>query len=193
VRDVFRERKLVTYIDTACGGECSVLFMAGVQRLMAPEAKLDFHRGTFPGVTDALLAQEGEELDQEYEAWVRRAMNGLREALANIPIIRIRNCDDDHRIQGCPGLIGLVGRPPGPLPKGFANETEVWAWFADRASALSIQWPTSELREAGVITGVASPNDLQVWLGLGWLRQGTAGQISGQWQDAGAGARHRQG
>ena len=83
LRDFIRERKLVTYIgppgpppamlaigvrDTPCAAACKVAFMGGAQRFMAPEAKLGFHRGSFPGITDEELAQEDEELVQENEA-----------------------------------------------------------------------------------------------------------------------------
>jgi hypothetical protein len=140
LRDFIRERKLVTYIgppgpppamlaigltDTPCAAACRVAFMGGVQRFMAPEAKLGFHRGSFPGITDEELAQEDEELAQENEAGRR-------------------------------GSFGVWVR----------------AWFANRAEPTagdSMWWLTSEeLRQTGVITGVASLNDLEVW-----LRQGT--------------------
>jgi hypothetical protein len=59
----------------------------------------------------------------------------------------------------------------------FAFGVWVRAGCADHADSTpsdSIQWPTSEeLREAGVITGLASPDDLEVWLRQGWLLQGT--------------------
>jgi hypothetical protein len=86
---------------------------------MAPEAKLGFHRGSFPGITDEELAQENEA---------------------------------DRR-----GLIGVWVR----------------ARFADRADSTpsdSMWWPTSdELKRCGVITGVASLNDLRDWLLQGTL------------------------
>jgi hypothetical protein len=56
----------------------------------------------------------------------------------------------------------------------FAFGVWVRAGCADHADSTpsdSIQWPTSEeLREAGVITGVASLDDLEVWLRQGSLR-----------------------
>jgi hypothetical protein len=109
LRDLIRERKLVTYTASACASACTIAFMGGVQRFGAPTAKLGFHRGSFPGVTDEELAQEN---------------------------------DADRR-----WLIG-IGVP---------------AWFADRAYSTpsdSMWWPTSdELKRAGIITGIARPDD----------------------------------
>ena len=34
--------------------------MGGIQRFIAPEAKLGFHRGSFPGVADSELAEEND-------------------------------------------------------------------------------------------------------------------------------------
>jgi Bacterial sugar transferase len=160
LRDIIRERKLVTYIDAPCASACIVAFMGGIQRFMAPEAKLGFRRGSFPGITDEELAQEDGELAQENEA-VSQGLNSLRKVLDAEPTIRIihmHSCESD--IYGCGGRFG------GPLG--------VWvrAWLAGRASTHSIQWPTSdELREAGVITGVASMKDLTVWLRQGTLQR----------------------
>jgi hypothetical protein len=58
LRDLIRQRGLSTYTATICASACTVAFMGGAQRFIAPEAKLGFHRGSFPGVTDEQLAQE---------------------------------------------------------------------------------------------------------------------------------------
>jgi hypothetical protein len=109
LRDLIRQRGLVTYTASTCASACTIAFMGGVQRFVAPEAKLGFHRGGFPGVTD-------EELTAEIDADRRWLMS--------------------------------VGVP---------------AWFVDHAYSTpndSMWWPTSdELRRAGVITGIARPDD----------------------------------
>jgi hypothetical protein len=152
--DLIRERKLVTYIGlpgtppallatslggTPCAAACRVVFMGGVQRFMAPEAKLGFHRGSFPLITDEKLAQADEELAQADE--------------------ELAQADEELAHENEVARVGLIA---------------VWvrAWFANHADSTpsdSMVWATSdELKRAGIITGVASPNDLEVW-----LRQGT--------------------
>jgi hypothetical protein len=56
LRDFIRERRLVTYAASECASACTLAFMGGVQRFIAPEAKLGFHRGRFPGLTEEELA-----------------------------------------------------------------------------------------------------------------------------------------
>lgn len=58
LRDLIHERHLTTYSATGCASACTIAFMGGEQRVIAPTAKLGFHRGAFPGVTDALIAIE---------------------------------------------------------------------------------------------------------------------------------------
>jgi hypothetical protein len=58
LRDLIRQRGLSTYTAIICASACTVAFMGGAQRFIAPEAKLGFHRGSFPGATDEQLAQE---------------------------------------------------------------------------------------------------------------------------------------
>jgi len=109
LRDLIRQRGLTTYTATNCASACTIAFMGGAQRFIAPEAKLGFHRGSFQGATNEELAQEND------------------------------------------------------ADRGALVEVGVSAWFADRAYSTpsdSMWWPTSgELTQAGVVTGIASPDD----------------------------------
>jgi hypothetical protein len=60
LRDLIRERKLVTYTASGCASACTIAFMGGNQRFVAPKAKLGFHRGRFPGATEAELTAEND-------------------------------------------------------------------------------------------------------------------------------------
>jgi hypothetical protein len=58
--ELIRERGLITYVSSTCASACTIAFMGGLQRYLAPGAKLGFHRGSFPGVTDKELDQEND-------------------------------------------------------------------------------------------------------------------------------------
>jgi hypothetical protein len=60
LRDLVRDRKLITYTSSICASACTYAFLGGVQRYMAPDARLGFHRGDFPGFTPEQLAVENE-------------------------------------------------------------------------------------------------------------------------------------
>jgi hypothetical protein len=59
-RDLIHQRGLTTYAATICASACTIVFMGGNQRFIAPGAKLGFHRGSFPGATDEEIAQEND-------------------------------------------------------------------------------------------------------------------------------------
>lgn len=74
LRDLIRERELVTYTTWECDSACTIAFMGGVQRFLAPNGKLGFHRGYFPGLSnrelDRLNTEEGRRLiDQGIAEW----------------------------------------------------------------------------------------------------------------------------
>jgi hypothetical protein len=66
LRDLIRERELVTYAAAECESACTIAFLGGIQRFLAPEGKLGFHRGYFPGLSnrelDRLNKEEGRRL-----------------------------------------------------------------------------------------------------------------------------------
>jgi hypothetical protein len=49
---MFRERKLATRVETGCASACTIAFLGGVERSLAPDGKLGFHRASFPGMGD---------------------------------------------------------------------------------------------------------------------------------------------
>jgi hypothetical protein len=55
--DLIHERELVTYVTSTCASACTEAFMGGVQRYIAPDAKLGFHQVKIEGATDSELAQ----------------------------------------------------------------------------------------------------------------------------------------
>jgi hypothetical protein len=48
---MIRNRRLATRVDTACASACTIAFLGGVDRSIAPSAKLGFHRASFPGMS----------------------------------------------------------------------------------------------------------------------------------------------
>jgi hypothetical protein len=48
---LIRNRRLATRVDTACASACTIAFLGGVDRSIAPGAKLGFHRASFPGMS----------------------------------------------------------------------------------------------------------------------------------------------
>jgi len=48
---LIRKRRLATRVDTECASACTIAFLGGVDRSMAPWAKLGFHRASFPGMS----------------------------------------------------------------------------------------------------------------------------------------------
>jgi len=49
---MIRNRRLATRVDTACASACTIAFLGGVERSIAPSGKLGFHRASFPGMSD---------------------------------------------------------------------------------------------------------------------------------------------
>jgi hypothetical protein len=71
LRNLIRERNLVTYTASECASACTIAFMGGVERFVAPEAKLGFHRADFPGLTRKELAR------LNAEEWQRLVAEGV--------------------------------------------------------------------------------------------------------------------
>jgi hypothetical protein len=59
VAEIIRARGLDTYVPRMCASACTVVFLAGRDRFVAPDARLGFHQASAPGVPpsyfDALL------------------------------------------------------------------------------------------------------------------------------------------
>jgi hypothetical protein len=58
LRRLIGERGLVTYVGSTCASACTIAFLGGSRRYLAPGARLGFHRGTFPGATIGELDRE---------------------------------------------------------------------------------------------------------------------------------------
>lgn len=48
---MIRSRRLATRVDTGCASACTIAFLGGVDRSIAPGAKLGFHQASFPGMS----------------------------------------------------------------------------------------------------------------------------------------------
>ena len=49
---LIRARRLATRVEAGCASACTIAFLGGIDRSLAPGAKLGFHRATFPGMSD---------------------------------------------------------------------------------------------------------------------------------------------
>jgi hypothetical protein len=58
LRELIRERGLITYTATECDSACTIAFMGGKARYVGPNAKLGFHQAAFPGATADQIAEE---------------------------------------------------------------------------------------------------------------------------------------
>ena len=47
---LIRGRRLATRVETGCASACTIAFLGGVDRSIAPGARLGFHRASFPGM-----------------------------------------------------------------------------------------------------------------------------------------------
>ncbi len=48
---LIRNRRLATRVENGCASACTIAFLGGVDRSIAPSAKLGFHRASFPGMS----------------------------------------------------------------------------------------------------------------------------------------------
>jgi hypothetical protein len=60
LRDLIREKKLITYTSNVCASACTYAFLGGSQRYIAPGARIGFHQVDFPGLAPQELARENE-------------------------------------------------------------------------------------------------------------------------------------
>ena len=58
LRNLVRERKLVTFVEQQCSGSCTIAFVAGERRLLGPNAQLRFHRYPDPRRPQRSLASQ---------------------------------------------------------------------------------------------------------------------------------------
>jgi hypothetical protein len=61
LRDLIRERRLITYTGLECVSACTIAFMGGAKRFVGADAALGFHRGWFPGFSEQDLAEANDE------------------------------------------------------------------------------------------------------------------------------------
>lgn len=57
LRDLIRSKQLITYSSSGCSSACVWAFMGGNVRVLHKNAKLGFHRPTYPGISSSELAR----------------------------------------------------------------------------------------------------------------------------------------
>jgi hypothetical protein len=61
MRDLIRQKRLATYTSTECLSACTIAYLGGEQRFIHPRAKLGFHKGTFPGLSEAEIRRDDDQ------------------------------------------------------------------------------------------------------------------------------------
>lgn len=64
------DRSLTTYVPSICVSACTLIFLAGRERFMAPEARLGFHQAIFIPQTSASQGGDATKSNQEMKAWM---------------------------------------------------------------------------------------------------------------------------
>lgn len=79
--EVIRKRGLNTYVEHYCASACTIVFLAGKKRAMAPSAKIGFHSGRVAGSAGIFYVEKNERLRALYQnaglpdAFVRQALD----------------------------------------------------------------------------------------------------------------------
>lgn len=69
LRDLFGPLGLTTYTSSGCLSACTIAYMGGQKRLIAPNAQLGFHQYSFPGMTEKDFQSE---YDIDKRDWLAR-------------------------------------------------------------------------------------------------------------------------
>jgi len=68
IAGLVRERKLKTYVETHCESACTVILLAGMDRTVTANARIGFHRASFPGMSPAQDESMTDDLIKQYRA-----------------------------------------------------------------------------------------------------------------------------
>lgn len=68
IAQLVRERKLKTYVDTHCESACTVILLAGADRAVTANARVGFHRASFPGMSPKQDRRMTRDLIDQYRA-----------------------------------------------------------------------------------------------------------------------------
>lgn len=68
IAKLVRERKLNTYVDTHCESACTVILLAGADRAVTANARVGFHRASFPGMSPKQDKAMTDQLIDQYRA-----------------------------------------------------------------------------------------------------------------------------
>jgi hypothetical protein len=102
VAEIVHSRGLTTYVDRFCASACTLVFLAGRERWLAPGARLGFHQARAPGFStaeaDAVLRAAYERLDLP-SAFIARA---LRTPPSNLWFPKLSELHTAHIITGPP-------------------------------------------------------------------------------------------
>lgn len=62
INRMIRDRRLTTRVEGACASACTIAFLGGVERSVAPGARLGFHQGSFPGMASEDLFESNRDM-----------------------------------------------------------------------------------------------------------------------------------
>jgi hypothetical protein len=68
IANLVRERKLKTYVENSCESACTVILLAGADRAVTANARIGFHRASFPGMSPAQDEAMTDDLIKQYRA-----------------------------------------------------------------------------------------------------------------------------
>jgi hypothetical protein len=68
IAQLVRERKLKTYVDVHCESACTVILLAGADRAVTANARVGFHRASFPGMSPRQDKKMTDDLISQYRA-----------------------------------------------------------------------------------------------------------------------------
>jgi hypothetical protein len=66
IAKLVRARKLKTYVENNCESACTVILLAGTDRAVTSNARIGFHRASFPGMSPALDKAMTDDLIKQY-------------------------------------------------------------------------------------------------------------------------------
>jgi len=81
IATLVKARGLDVYVDEICASACTLVFVAGKNRLLSPGGSLGFHGSYFPGMSKQELASANDDLASQYRSagvdalFIRRALS----------------------------------------------------------------------------------------------------------------------
>lgn len=117
VFDLVRARGLDTFVSDECSSACTLVFVAGRNRILANGGRLGFHGSYFPGATEEDLATANEDWARTYRS-AGLSIDFVRQALSVPPESIWYPQDAELRAAGVTigALSDVANAPPGFTP-----------------------------------------------------------------------------